>query len=200
MLKPERSRGFEASIRYRRGAFEGSFTAYRQRLHDEIVDTFDFGTGISSTENSRDISRRSGVELEGGWQFAEKLRLSANYAYLHATQPDDLGLGLGRFKEARRPKHSGSIAADGTIGRVTYGLSLAYTGAHVDTDFETFPFRRVRLGGYWLAGARISYSVSESVELFARAANAFDERYQDALGYRTEGRSIYAGIRLAPRL
>ena len=199
-LKPERSRGFEVSVRYRRGALDGSVTAYRQRLSDEIVDTFDPVTFISSTENSSDTSRRSGVEVEAGWRIGDQLRLTANYAYLKATQPDDLGFGHGRLKEARRPKHSGSVAADGVVGRLTYGLSLAYTGAHLDTDFETFPFRRVRLDAYWLAGARVAYRVGPGVELFARAANAFDERYQDALGYRTEGRSIYAGIRLAPRL
>ena len=138
--------------------------------------------------------------MESGWHLSEQLRLTASYAYLDATQPDDLGLGLGRFKEARRPKHSGSIAADGVVGRLKYGFSVSYTGAHIDTDFETFPFERVRLGAYWLAGARVAYNVSPNVELFVRAANAFDERYQDALGYRTEGRSIYAGIRLAPRL
>jgi vitamin B12 transporter len=198
-LRPERSRGFEASLRFRGGDFEGSVTGYRQRLTDEIVDTFDPVTFISSTENSSETSRRSGVEVEAAWGLGEKMRLSANYAFLHATQPDDLGLGLGRLKEARRPKHSGSVVADGRAGRLTYGLSVAYTGEHFDTDFETFPFRRVRLGAYWLAGARIAYDVGGGVELFARAANAFDERYQDALGYRTEGRSVYAGIRLAPR-
>jgi vitamin B12 transporter len=175
-------------------------TAYRQRLTDEIVDTFDPLIFVSSTENSSGKSRRSGVELEGAWQIADRLRLTANYANVKAMQPDDLGLGVARLKEARRPKHSGSVAADGQIGRLSYGLSLAYTGAHFDTDFETFPFRRVRLGAYWLAGARVAYNVNKGVEVFARAANAFDERYQDALGYRTEGRSIYAGIRLAPRL
>jgi len=30
-----------------------------------------------------------------------------------------------------------------------------------------------------------------------RVANAFDDRYQDAFGYRTEGRSIHAGLRVA---
>jgi len=199
-LGSERSRGLEVSLRYRRGQFDGAVTAYRQRLTDEILDIFDFATGISSTENSSEDSRRSGAEVEGAWVVGEKLRLTANYAYLHATQPDDLGLGLGRFREARRPKHSGSVGADGQIGHLTYGLSVAYTGTHIDTDFETFPFRRVNLGAYWLAGVRVAYNVGKGVELFARAANAFDEHYQDALGYRTEGRSVYAGIRLAPRL
>ena len=51
---------------------------------------------------------------------------------------------------------------------------------------------------YGLAGARVGLTVGH-VELFARAGNAFDARYQDAFGYRTEGRSIHAGLRLAAR-
>jgi len=189
-LKPERSRGVEASIRYRRESFGAALTAYRQRLRDEIVDVFDPATFVSSTVNQAEKSRRSGIEAQVDWTVADRLRLSANYVYLDATEPGDL-------REARRPRHSGSISADGELGRLTYGASLAYTGDRIDTDFESFPFRRVTLKSYWLAGARIAFQVAERVQLFARAANAFDADYQDALGYRTEGRSLYAGIRLA---
>ena len=194
-LKPERSRGFEASVRYASETFAASLTGYRQRLSGEIVDTFDPDTFLSSTTNRSEKSRRSGIEAQANWApLADQLRLSANYAYLKATEPDGFG---SRLSEARRPKHSGSVAADGKVGRLTYGLSLAYTGSRIDTDFEVFPFQRVKLGSYWLAGARVSYEVADGLQLFARAANAFDERYQDALGYRTEGRSVYAGIRFA---
>ncbi len=89
--------------------------------------------------------------------------------------------------------------ADGRQGSLTYGASIAYTGARRDTDFDVFPFRPVRLEPYWLAGARVAYEITGGVKLFARIANAFDATYQDALGYRTEGRSVYAGLRLAPR-
>jgi vitamin B12 transporter len=193
-LKPESSRGFEGSIRFRRGKLGASLTAYRQRLHDEIVDLFDPATFLSSTINRPEKSRRSGFEAEMDWTPGSRLRLSANYAYLKATEPGDTGLAV---REARRPKHSGSISADGGLGRLVYGLSLARTGARSDTNFETFPFERVRLRAYWLAGARIGYEVRPGVQIFARTANAFDAKYQDALGYRTEGRSLYAGIRLA---
>ena len=54
------------------------------------------------------------------------LRLTANYAYLKATEPGD---ARSQVREARRPKHSGSIAPTATSGRLTYGASLAYTGA-----------------------------------------------------------------------
>jgi vitamin B12 transporter len=196
-LKPESSRGFEVSARYRRSHLTTALTWYRQRLKDEIVDVFDPSTFRSSTTNRTESSRRSGFEAELGWQPAAALRLTATYAYLDATEPG--GLGGAQLREVRRPRHSGSVAADGTSGRLSYGLSIAYTGARRDTDFDLFPARPVRLGSYWLAGARVAYRVANRGELFARAANAFDERYQDAFGYRTEGRSIYAGIRFASR-
>jgi vitamin B12 transporter len=196
-LRPESSRGFEASVRYRKDRLSAALTGYRQRLHNEIVDTFDPDTFLSSTENRAGKSRRSGIEAEFGWHLADQFRVTANYSYLHATDPDPSG--GSQIREARRPKHSGSVAADGQVGRISYGTSLAYTGERIDTDFDVFPFRRVHLGAYWLAGARVAYEAGNGVELFVRAANAFNERYRDAVGYRTEGRSIHAGIRFAPR-
>ena len=194
-LKPESSRGIEGSIRYRSGSLAASLTAYRQRLADEIVDVFDPVTFVSSTENRTEKSRRKGVEARIDWRPTARMHLGATYAYLDATQPS--GTGPRPEREARRPMHSGSVTADGQAGRLNYGLSLAYTGARFDSDFESFRARKVRLGAYWLAGARVAYRVNGGLELFARAANALDATYQDALGYRTEGRSVYAGIRLA---
>ena len=195
-LKPERSRGIEASVRFRRGAVDGSLGWYRQRLRSEIVDVFDSATFLASTVNREDNSRRSGVEAELGWAVGEAFRLTAHYAFASASEPD--AAASTQVREVRRPRHSGSIALDGARGPLTYGASLAYTGARGDTNFDVFPFERVRLGSYWLGGARVGYAVGR-VELFARVANAFDERYQDAFGYRTEGRSVHAGLRLAAR-
>jgi vitamin B12 transporter len=193
-LKPESSRGFELSLRYRRGPVEASLTGYRQKLHNEIVDIFDFGTSLFSTANRAETSRRSGVEATFGWQLGAKLRLNANYAYLEATQPDQIS--LTQVHELRRPKHSGSLSLDGVSGRFSYGGSLAYVGQHSDQR-DTFPFDRVGLGSYWLAGARLAYALRPGVELFARTTNALNERYQDVFGYRTEKRAIYAGLRVS---
>jgi len=196
-LKPESSRGFEVSARYRRGPFQASLTGYRQRLHDEIVDTYDPSTSLSSAANGIGISRRSGVEADVQWSVSSGLRVSANYAYLHATQPD--AVSTGQVREVRRPTNSGSVSADGTSGRFTYGASIAYTGLRTDTDFDVFPARTVFLHAYWLASARVGYRISDQLEVFVRTANALNAHYEDAFAYRTEGRSIYAGIRLAGR-
>jgi vitamin B12 transporter len=193
-LKPESSKGFEASLRFHRGSLEAALTGYKQTLKDEIVDVFDPVTFLSSTVNRTGKSHRSGIEAEVGWKIGDRLRLTANYAFLHATQPGDIP--ATQVREVRRPKNSGSIALDGVGGRFTYGASVAYVGARTDTNFDVFPAETVRLKAYWLAGARIAYALRPNLQLFARATNLFDARYEDVFGYRTEGRAIYAGIRL----
>ena len=193
-LKPEHSRGFEGSLRYRRGGIAAGLTAYRQTLRDEIVDVFDPDTFLSTTVNRDSSSRRSGIEAEIAWTVDERLRLGANYAILDASEP--AGVAAVQLREIRRPKHSGALFADGASGALTYGASLAYVGRRTDTNFETFPAEEVRLGSYWLAGAQIGYAVTDNIEIFARGSNLFDARYQDVFGYRTEGRALFAGVRL----
>jgi vitamin B12 transporter len=196
-IKPENSRGFELSLRYRRGPVEASLTGYRQKLHSEIVDVFDFASGLFSTANRHATSRRAGIEASLAWNVSDKLRLAANYAFLDATQPDDSA--LTEVHELRRPRHSASIVVDGVLGRkLTYGGSIAYVGRHSDQR-DTFPFDRVGLGSYWLVDGRLAYAVTPGVELFARGSNLLDQRYQDVFGYRTEGRGLFVGIRLADR-
>ena len=153
---------------------------------------------FSTTVNRDEKSRRSGIEAEVGWQFGDALRLSANYSYLKATEPGSAG--GSQVRELRRPKHSGSVALDGTQ-RPPDLRRIDRLHRHARRhEFRRLSFRRlVHLHSYWLGGARVAYAVSDRIELFARAANAFDARYQDVFGYRTEGRSLYAGIRLADR-
>ncbi len=195
-LTPESSRGYEASARFRRSRVAAALTAFRQRLRDEVVDVFDFTTGTSSTANRENQSRRWGAEAEVAYTLGDQLRLTANYAYLKATQPSFDG--TIQVKELRRPRHSGAVAADGQFGRWSYGGTVAYSGARTDLN-ENFPYNVVRLGSYWLADARVAFAVRPGVELFARGSNLLNDRYQDVFGYRTEGRGLFAGVRLAPR-
>lgn len=194
LLAPERSRGIEASLRFRQARLSAVVTLYRQRLKKEIIDVFDSASFQSTTENALGSSRRSGAEVEASLKLSDAIHLTSSYAYLKATERTD---PFDRaVKELRRPKHSGSVALAGMSGRLSYGASVAYVGTRTDRDFDLFPAATVRLASYWLGGARIAWKATRQVELFGRIANAFDANYQDVVGYRTEGRSAYAGIRL----
>ncbi len=148
----------------------------------------------STALNADGRSKRQGIELEGYYHPSDALRLTLNYAWLDASEPD---VGGAQLKEPRRPKHSGSIAMDGTQGRLTYGAAIAYSGERLDTNFDVFPALDVRLDPYWLASARVAYRLTDQLEAHVRVANAFDDDYQDVVGYRSEGRSIHAGLRVA---
>jgi vitamin B12 transporter len=193
-LQPESSRGGDISLRYSAKQFGGSLAYYQQRLRLEIVDVFDPSTFLSSTTNASGKSKRQGIEFEGYYHPSDALRMTIAYAWLDATEPS---VDSGQSKEQRRPKHSGSVAIDGTHGRLSYGAAISFTGSRIDTDFDLFPAQRVRLGAYWLASAQLAYRLFGQVEAHVRVANAFDDDYQDVVGYRTEGRSIHAGVRVA---
>ncbi|WP_129794605.1 TonB-dependent siderophore receptor [Sphingosinicella sp. CPCC 101087] len=194
-LAPERSRGWEAGVRWAGGAFSAEVTGFSARLRDEIVDVFDPVTFLSSTENADGTSRRDGVEAALGYRADERLEILANYTFLDADEQRVAGTAL--LREVRRPRHSFNLIAHGRSGRFRWGTSLAYVGARIDTDFDLVPAATVRLDDHVLASLNIAYRLLPQLELFARAENGFDADYQDVVGYNTPGRTVYAGLRVA---
>jgi vitamin B12 transporter len=197
-LRPERSQGYEAGLSWSDQTFRLGVTAFSNRLTNEIVSVF-LPSFLSSTENADGKSRRRGIELTGEVRPIEGLRISANYTYLDAQQ--QRVSGTAQLREQRRPKGSANLFADYETGPLTLGASLAYVGKRKDTDFDvfdpiTFQSPVVTLGSYVLAGARIAYAITPNIEAFGRIENAFDDKYQDAVGYATPGRTVYGGIRV----
>jgi vitamin B12 transporter len=193
-LRPERSSGYEAGLRWTRPALTVEAVAFSSDLVDEIVEDFSAFPNYTVVNVPGD-SRRRGIELSGEWRPSDALRIGANYTYLDTREPD---AGAGdALREVRRPEHSANLYVDWRSDRVTLGGSLAYVGARVDRDFDLFPAPRVELGAYALASARVAFRLGGGVEAFARVENALDENYQDLVGYAAPGRSVHAGLRLS---
>jgi vitamin B12 transporter len=192
-LKPERSRGVEAGLRWESGALALAATAFASRLSHEIVEVSVPGTFLSSVANAAGRSRRQGVELEAALRLGTA-RLGANYSYVDAEQQIDAG--AARTRELRRPRHSANLFATGEAGPLSWGAALSLVGARRDLDFDIFPARPVRLGAYALGSARVAWRIAPALEAFVRAENAFDAEYQDAFGYATAGRTVHAGLRV----
>ncbi|TVV70909.1 TonB-dependent receptor plug domain-containing protein [Sphingomonas solaris] len=193
-LTPETSRGYEAGVRYTSTLVSAEVTAFSNRLRDEIVSVFDNATFLSSTANATGRSRRRGIEANVEVRPVAGLAVTANYTLIDAR--DQQVAATATLREVRRPRHSGNLAAGWTSGPLTLGASLAYVGTRRDTDFDAFPALRVRLNDYVLGGARIAYALTPNIEAFGRIENAFDSRYQDAVGYATPGRGVFGGVRV----
>jgi vitamin B12 transporter len=192
-LRPERSRGWEAGVRWAAERVAFGITGFSARLEDEIIETFDPATFLSGAANAGGRSRRDGVEIEARYNHAAWLQLEANYTWLDSKQPNTAGL-LAR--EVRRPRNSFNLIGHGEAGRFSWGASLAYVGARLDSDFDLFPAQTVRLDEYALASLRLGWRVMAKLELYARVENGFDADYQDVVGYNTAGRTAYAGLRV----
>jgi vitamin B12 transporter len=193
-LKPESSRGIEAGVRWSDAKASLGVTAFAHRLEDEIVETFDGATFLSSTANASGKSKRRGVEVSGEYRFGA-VALAANYTFLDADERRVAG--AASVKELRRPRHTANLIATGRWGALEAGGSLAYVGARRDTDFDFFPGRPVKLGDYLLGSLNLAYRLSPLFEVYARAENALGADYQDVIGYETAGRTVYAGLRVA---
>jgi vitamin B12 transporter len=193
-LRPERSSSWNAGIRWReRRPLSLALSLFSARLEDEIVDVFDPATFRSTAANASGASRRRGIEVEAEWRPAKAANFAFYYTWLDAEERQVEG-GL-KLREVRRPRHSFNLLGHGRSGRLTWGATLAYVGERGDTDFDVFPASPVTLGDYVLASLRFAFRISSTLEAYVRAENAFDARYQDVVGYRTPGRTAYAGLR-----
>jgi vitamin B12 transporter len=193
-LRPERSEGWEAGLRWENEQFSVGITGFSNRLQDEIVDVFNPVTFLSGTANATGRSRREGVEVEAQYRPSRAFLLGFNYTWLDANEQQVAGTAAVR--EVRRPRHRANAFAAGRSGRLGWGASAAYVGARTDNDFDFFPAHVVRLRPYLLASAQVGWRIGGGFEVYVRAENAFGDRYQDVVGYHTPGRTLDAGLRI----
>ena len=163
-LKPERSRSWDIGAGWRNASYSVDITWYDATLDNEIVSTFDFATFLSGVANANGRSRRQGLEVSATARPAAGLTLAATYAYLDATQ-QTVAAGL-QVREARRPRHSGSITASYAGTAFDIAGSAAFTGARDDTDFALFV--PVRLAPYTLLTLSGAIHVTPRIDVTGR--------------------------------
>jgi vitamin B12 transporter len=142
----------------------------------------------------RALSR--GVSVSGESKFNRWLNVAGNYTYddtrvLQAPNAFDLSELPGNHL-LRRPVNSGSLTLNGQWRRVGVTFAGYFTGVRTDSDFLGLGItRNPGHARFDIAG---HYDVGRGVQLYARAQNLFDKRYQDALGYPALGRDARAGV------
>ncbi len=200
-LAPEESEGWDAGVEQFLigGRLRIDATYFRADLTDEINGfVFDPVSGAFTAANEPGKSRRRGVEVALDAELPAGLAIGASYTYLDAEQPDP---ELGRAREIRRPRHSGSVnlTQQWLAGRAGVNLNAIYTGERRDTFFPPFPepAQTLTLDDYTLVNFAASYALTPTVTVYGRVENLLDEDYEDVYGFNTPGRVAYLGVRMA---
>lgn len=194
-LRPEKAKGFDVGIEQRLldDRLVLDVTCFNSTLEDEIISLF------PSVENDVGESDREGVELSARFILGA-VSIGGSYTYLDAEDPDGT-------REVRRPRHQGSFDVSGKFGpeqRGSFSAGLIYNGRMLDSDFRNyfnngFVTEKSPLESFTVVRAAASYRITDTLELFGRIENAFDEEHQQSISYATPGRAVYGGLRFTLR-
>jgi len=174
-LKPERSRGVDAALRWRSGGSTVSLTAFDNRIDDLIAVDPTFSTVINVNRARIHGTTLAAQQLWGPWQ--------ADLEWTHQS-PHDAETGLLLVRRAVDHGRAG-IAFDGSAWRV--GADLVASSERFDSAANA---PASRMGGYGLLSLYASCSVTREVTLGARVLNATDKHYELAKGYNTAPRQF----------
>lgn len=209
-LEPERSRSIELGVDQEVGDWPltASATVFDQRFHDLIQ--YASPAPVEGGPNYHNLAEASsrGVELTAVLSLG---RIDVNGAYTWLdTEVLDAGADEGpgaTFVDGerllRRPAHTLSAAVRAASSDMTsLGLRVRRVGDRSDRDFSAFPAAPVTLDAYTavdLSGELRLGGGSDggtSVILSGTLENAFDQRYEEVLGFPAPGRAFYLGASL----
>ena len=179
-LNPEKAEAFEFGV-------EQSFldqrltlgaTFFHQNAENEIIFTFTGGYQNLGRSQSK------GLEITLNAEISENITIESNYTLTDAIDRDT---GDTRI---RQPKHE-------FYGAVTWAvengflasLSTTYNGKELDRGNQ-------EIDGWVRVDLRLSYDISDSIQIYGRMDNIFNKEYQHITGYGTADRSVYAGLRV----
>ena len=126
-----------------------------------------------------------------GWEFGVALQpvngfdIALNYSIIDAFN-DVTGNRL-----PRRAEETFSLVAD---YRMENGFGIGATIFVAGDSFDNASNTR-RLDGYAIADFRVSYGITEHLELFGRIENVTDEEYETIFQYGQPGRAVFGGVR-----
>ncbi|MEM8493516.1 MAG: TonB-dependent receptor [Pseudomonadota bacterium] len=179
-LEAETSEAFDAGLDW--SAPDGRMTISATIFQQDTENMIDFDFGIGGYLNIDEVES-TGFELSGTFALYEGLSLSVDYAYIDAEDGDGNTL-------VRLPENTGDLTLSYDFGGAFSGsLLVRYNDSEENTDgTELDSWTRVDLSG--------RYAWSDSLELYGRIENLFDEDYQQILGYGTPGLSGSLGVRV----
>lgn len=184
-LVPETSLSFDAGVEQTLldGRLVADVTYFQLDISDYIewVPTGIGWDGAYSQERGGKLRSR-GVETSIKYAATDWLDLMGAYTYTNSEQADG-------SRQLRVPMHDVGLSA---VIRPMEKWTVSTTAR---IALNTVDYGGVRLDDYVLLNAKIAYKPNEDTELYVRAENLLDQKYQVVDGYNTAPLSIFAGIK-----
>ena len=178
-LNPESSVSFDLGVehQYASGAkIKATF------FYTEIDNLIDYPVNRYEQVIGQSVSK--GIEFSGEFALASGVFLKGSYTYIDTA--DATG---DQFLKV--PKHDILLGLNADVNaRMSMEFNVNHVASRADDGYPS----RV-MGDYTVANATLTYTVSESSELYLRVDNLFNEEYQTSGGYGTSDRALYFGVR-----
>jgi vitamin B12 transporter len=187
-LRPEESEGYDIG-------FEQPLAGDRVRFgatyfHNDITNLINANATFTSLINVGKATTE-GVETFLSVAVTDRFKVRADYTYTDAVD-DTTGLEL-----LRRPKHKASLTASWLpTDRLSFSATVVYIGSQVDGN-RSFSIQRLDTDPYVVVNLAAEYTLNNSVKVFARIDNVFDERYQSPTGFQRPGFGAFGGVQLS---
>lgn len=182
-LDEETSEGFDIGMEWHGASGATAEAVYFNQDTDDAI-YFDL-SGYSGYLQESGTTNSQGVELSADVPVTELLSLVGNYTY------NDTETSTGD-QRIRRPRHYGSVGTRFSLDKFSLLANMRFAN---DAEDEIFGLGRVKLDDYQVFDLSANYALSETLEVFARGENIFDNDYEEVSGYNTAGPAFYAGIR-----
>jgi vitamin B12 transporter len=203
-LKPEQSTGGDVGVEQH--LWNGRVTLSATYFVTHFTDLIEFvscpGSPLCTTLGldggyyaNTDRAKASGVELQASAALTSALAVSANYSHVR-TEDDTPGSPTYGQQLYQHPEDAANLSVSYTWPRsVKTTVAARYGGSSLDQNFNVYPSTVVRLGGYTLVDLRVSYPVTDKLEVYARVDNATNKWYETIYQYGTWGRTAFLGLR-----
>ena len=175
-LRPETATTQELGLQWAQGPHRLRATLFDTRTKDLLL--YDMRTWQFSNVSS---VKNQGLETS----YSGRLRDTDLRASLTLQDPVNEATGQ---QLVRRAKTLASASMSQTVGLLTLGASVRYTGARPDIAGKP------ELASYVLLDLTARYALSRDWTLFGRVENATDSHYQTAYGYNQLPRTAYVGL------
>ena len=180
-LRPEKNMSVSVALKQN---FRNQDFLKATLFHDKLNNEIRADAAPYTPYNETGESKRKGIELEGQFYPQPQIKISGNYTYLVAKEPNGT-------VEARRPRHM-------LNSRIEYEFleshgHIALSATRVVKNYDSYPgvWTSRKLPDYAKFDLSSSFKITEELSITGQISNLFDTDFSDNWGWRGSGRSFY---------